>query len=97
MIANAGIVDTIHRAERFSDEEWRKDIETNLDGAFWVVQAAFEALLDSGDGRIVLISSVAAEVGLPGRSPMGRRRRGSSEWRARWPPNEVRAGFAATR
>ena len=30
VVANAGIVDTIHRAERFPDEEWRKDIETNL-------------------------------------------------------------------
>ena len=44
VVANAGIVDTIHRAERFSDDEWRKDIETNLHGAFYLAQAAFEAL-----------------------------------------------------
>src|SRR5436305_5862747 len=49
VVANAGIVDTIHRAERFSDEEWRKDLETNLYGAFYLVQAAFESLAASGD------------------------------------------------
>jgi len=64
VVAGAGVVDTIDRAERFSDEAWRKDIETNLDGAFVLAQAAFDALVASGDGRIVLISSVAAEVGV---------------------------------
>jgi 3-oxoacyl-[acyl-carrier protein] reductase len=66
VVANAGVVDTIHRAERFPEEEWRKDLETNLSGQFYVVQAAFDALAESGDGRVVLISSVAAELGLPG-------------------------------
>ena len=66
VVANAGVVDTIHRAERFSDEEWRKDVETNLYGAFDLAQAALDALVASGDGRVVLISSVGAETGGPG-------------------------------
>lgn len=66
VVANAGIVDTIHRAERFSEEEWRKDLEVNLYGAFYVVQAAFESLAAAGDGRVVLTSSVAAEQAIPG-------------------------------
>jgi NAD(P)-dependent dehydrogenase (short-subunit alcohol dehydrogenase family) len=66
MVANAGVVDTIHRAERFSEDEWRKDLESNLYGHFHVAAAAFDALRESGDGRIVMISSVAAENGLPG-------------------------------
>lgn len=66
VVANAGVVDTIHRAERFPEEEWRKDVETNLSGQFNVVHAAFEALAQSGDGRVVLISSASAETGLPG-------------------------------
>lgn len=66
VIANAGVVDTIHRAERFSEEDWRKDIDTNLSGQFHVVRAAFESLAAAGDGRIVLISSASAEHGLPG-------------------------------
>lgn len=71
VVANAGVVDTIHRAERFSAEEWRKDIETNLYGAFYLAQAAFEPLAASGDGRVVLISSVAAETGIPGQVAYG--------------------------
>ena len=66
VVANAGVVDTIHRAERFSLEEWDKDIATNLTGPFNVIRAAFEALADSGDGRVVVISSASAETGLPG-------------------------------
>jgi NAD(P)-dependent dehydrogenase (short-subunit alcohol dehydrogenase family) len=66
IVANAGVVDTIHRAERFPEDEWRKDLDTNLSGQFHVVQAAFPALAASGDGRIVLISSASAETGLPG-------------------------------
>ncbi len=66
VVANAGVVDTIHRAERFPHEEWEKDIETNLTGPFNVIRAAFDALAESGDGRIVVISSASAETGLPG-------------------------------
>jgi NAD(P)-dependent dehydrogenase (short-subunit alcohol dehydrogenase family) len=66
VVANAGIVDTIHRAERFPDTDWQKDIETNLTGAFHVVRAAFEALRESGDGRVVVVSSASVETGLPG-------------------------------
>jgi 3-oxoacyl-[acyl-carrier protein] reductase len=71
VVANAGIVDTIHRAERFSEDEWRKDLETNLYGAFYVVQEAFAALTAADDARIVLISSVAAEIGIPGQVAYG--------------------------
>jgi len=66
VVANAGVVDTIHRAERFSEAEWRKDLETNLTGQFNVIRAAFESLRASGDGRVVIVSSASAETGLPG-------------------------------
>jgi 3-oxoacyl-[acyl-carrier protein] reductase len=66
VVANAGVVDTIHRAERFPEEDWQKDLETNLSGQFHVVRAAFEALRESGDGRVVVVSSASAETGLPG-------------------------------
>ena len=66
VVANAGVVDTIHRAERFSEAEWRKDLETNLTGQFNVTRASFESLRASGDGRVVIVSSASAETGLPG-------------------------------
>jgi NAD(P)-dependent dehydrogenase (short-subunit alcohol dehydrogenase family) len=94
VVANAGIVDTIHRAERFSEEEWRKDLETNLSGAFYVVQAAFPALAESGDGRVVLISSVAAEIGIPGQVAYGASKAGlvgmARTLAAEWAPRGIR-------
>jgi 3-oxoacyl-[acyl-carrier protein] reductase len=66
VVANAGIVDTIHRAERFPEAEWQKDLETNLSGPFHLVRAAFEPLKESGDGRVVVVSSASVETGLPG-------------------------------
>jgi 3-oxoacyl-[acyl-carrier protein] reductase len=105
VVANAGIVDTIHRAERFSDDEWRKDIETNLHGAFYLAQAAFEELSASGDGRVVLISSAGAETGIPGQVAYGASKAGlvgmartlAAEWAsAGIRCNVVMPGFVAT-
>lgn len=105
VVANAGVVDTIHRAERFSPEEWRKDVETNLYGAFYLAQAAFEALAESGDGRVVLISSVAAETGIPGQVAYGASKAGlvgmartlAAEWASQGIRcNVVMPGFIAT-
>jgi 3-oxoacyl-[acyl-carrier protein] reductase len=105
IVANAGVVDTIHRAERFSDDEWRKDLETNLYGAFYLAQAAFQALAASGDGRIVLISSAGAETGIPGQVAYGASKAGlvgmartlATEWAAHGIRcNVVMPGFIAT-
>ncbi len=105
VVAGAGIVDTIHRAERFSDQEWRKDLETNLSGAFYLAQAAFEPLAASGDGRIVVISSVAAETAIPGQVAYGASKAGlvgmartlAAEWASRGIRcNVVMPGFIAT-
>jgi 3-oxoacyl-[acyl-carrier protein] reductase len=105
VVANAGIVDTIHRAERFPEEAWRGDVETNLSGAFHVVQAAFAALAGSGDGRVVLISSAAAEMGIPGQVAYGASKAGlvgmartlAAEWASRGIRcNVVMPGMVAT-
>ena len=105
VVANAGVVDTIHRAERFSEEDWRKDMETNLYGAFFVAQAAFEALAASGDGRVIVISSVAAETGIPRQVAYGASKAGlvgmartlAAEWAGRGIRcNVIMPGFVAT-
>src|SRR5262249_26975564 len=86
-------------------EEWRKDLEVNLYGAFNVAQAAFGALAAAGDGRVILISSVAAEVGLPGQVAYGASKAGlvgmartlAAEWaRHGIRVNVVRPGMIAT-
>lgn len=56
------------RSDRFEDlpaEEWRAVLRANVEGAFAVTQAALPALRASGRGRIVLVSSGAAEEGQP--------------------------------
>lgn len=65
VIANAAIVDTMHRAERFPREAWENDIAINLSGAYRLTECAFESLKRSGSGRVVFISSIAASFGQP--------------------------------
>jgi acetoacetyl-CoA reductase len=47
-------------------EQWQRDIDVNLTGAFRVVQACLSGMRERGFGRIVVISSGAARGGLPG-------------------------------
>jgi NAD(P)-dependent dehydrogenase (short-subunit alcohol dehydrogenase family) len=56
---------TTSRFEDLPAEEWRVVLRANIEGAFAVIQAALPALRASGRGRIVLISSGAAEEGHP--------------------------------
>jgi NAD(P)-dependent dehydrogenase (short-subunit alcohol dehydrogenase family) len=47
-------------------EQWQRDIDVNLTGAFRTVQACIGGMRERRHGRIVVISSVAALGGLPG-------------------------------
>jgi NAD(P)-dependent dehydrogenase (short-subunit alcohol dehydrogenase family) len=66
VVSNAAITTTIAPAHRMTEEQWRRDIDVNLTGAFRVVQACLPGMRDRGYGRIVAISSGAATGGLPG-------------------------------
>lgn len=68
VVGAAGVVDTLHRAERFPLEAWHRDLAVNLTGQFAVVRAAHDALRLSDSGRVILVSSIAAEAGLPGQA-----------------------------
>jgi NAD(P)-dependent dehydrogenase (short-subunit alcohol dehydrogenase family) len=65
-IANAAITTTIAPAHRMTADQWQRDIDVNLTGAFRTVQACLGGMRERGYGRIVAISSGAAESGLPG-------------------------------
>ena len=65
-VSNAAITDTIAPAHRMTEEQWRRDIDVNLGGAFRAVQACLPGMRERGYGRIVVISSGAATAGLPG-------------------------------
>jgi NAD(P)-dependent dehydrogenase (short-subunit alcohol dehydrogenase family) len=65
-VANAGITTTVAPAHRMTAEQWRRDIDVNLTGAFRTVQACLGGMRERRFGRVVAISSVAALGGLPG-------------------------------
>jgi NAD(P)-dependent dehydrogenase (short-subunit alcohol dehydrogenase family) len=65
-VSNAAITDTIAPAHRMTAEQWARDIDVNLTGAFRAVQACLPGMRARGTGRIVVISSGAARSGLPG-------------------------------
>jgi acetoacetyl-CoA reductase len=67
-VSNAGITDTVAPAESMTPEQWSRDIDTNLTGAFRVMQACLPGMRSRGFGRIVVISSFAARAGLPGQA-----------------------------
>lgn len=66
VVANAGKVDTIHRAARFPDEAWDGDLRTNLGGPFHIARAAYPYLRASGRASVTVVSSASALTGLPG-------------------------------
>jgi NAD(P)-dependent dehydrogenase (short-subunit alcohol dehydrogenase family) len=65
-VSNAAITTTIAPAHRMTEEQWSRDIEVNLSGAFRAVQACLPGMRERERGRIVVISSLAAVGGLPG-------------------------------
>jgi acetoacetyl-CoA reductase len=65
-VSNAAITTTIAPAHRMTPEQWQRDLDVNLTGAFRVVQASLPGMRERGFGRVVAISSGAARHGLPG-------------------------------
>jgi NAD(P)-dependent dehydrogenase (short-subunit alcohol dehydrogenase family) len=65
-VSNAAVTNTIAPAHRMSAEQWQRDLDVNLTGAFRVVQACLAGMRERRYGRIVVISSGAAVAGLPG-------------------------------
>jgi acetoacetyl-CoA reductase len=65
-VANAGITTTIAPAHEMTAEQWARDLDVNLTGAFRTVQACIRGMRRRGSGRIVVISSTAALVALQG-------------------------------
>ncbi len=65
-VANAGLTTTIAPAHRMTAEQWARDIDVNLTGAFRTAQACLGGMRERRRGRIVVVSSIAALAGLPG-------------------------------
>ena len=67
-VSNAAVTDTIAPAHRMTDQQWRRDVDVNLTGAFRAVRACLPGMRERGYGRVVVISSAAATGGLPGQA-----------------------------
>jgi NAD(P)-dependent dehydrogenase (short-subunit alcohol dehydrogenase family) len=65
LVNNAGIT-ADKTVLKMVDEDWRRVIDVNLSGAFYLSQAALRHMLERGSGRIVMISSVIGEMGAIG-------------------------------
>jgi 3-oxoacyl-[acyl-carrier protein] reductase len=66
LCANAGIFPQV-KIEDMSPEIWDVTVDTNLKGAFLSVKACLPALKKSGQGRVILTSSITGPVtGFPG-------------------------------
>src|SRR2546427_12091431 len=65
-VANAAITTTIAPAHRMTAEQWQRDVDVNLTGAFRTVQACLSGMRERRFGRIIAISSAAARSGLRG-------------------------------
>ncbi len=70
LVNNAGPVDLLTTGQdgpvhKISTEGWDKIISATLHGPFWCCKHAITAMLESGGGSIVNVSSIAAIQGLP--------------------------------
>jgi 3-oxoacyl-[acyl-carrier protein] reductase len=62
LVNNAGILSN-NKAEATGDEEWRRVMAANLDGAFYWSRAVLPGMKARGWGRIVNVASLAAKTG----------------------------------
>ena len=62
LINNAGVLGSLPESGVLH-EEWDKVIDTNLKSAFLVTEAALPQMIAGGWGRIIFLSSIAAQVG----------------------------------
>nr|WP_217468770.1 SDR family oxidoreductase [Paraburkholderia phenoliruptrix] len=65
MICNAGI-DIIRPAQTYDELEWDDIVDVNLRGYYYCAKFAAQAMLSQGGGSIIMTSSVASSLGIPG-------------------------------
>jgi NAD(P)-dependent dehydrogenase (short-subunit alcohol dehydrogenase family) len=62
LVNNAGIARSMVKAEDNSDENWRVQMDVNLDGVFWCCRAFGRHMLKAGKGAIVNIGSMSGII-----------------------------------
>jgi 3-oxoacyl-[acyl-carrier protein] reductase len=62
LVNNAGILSK-NKSQATTPEEWRRVVEINLNGMFYLSRAVIPGMQAKGWGRIVNVSSLAAQTG----------------------------------
>ncbi|MFD0667433.1 SDR family oxidoreductase [Ramlibacter sp. MAHUQ-53] len=69
LVNNAGIAGPTAPVEALDPDAWEAVMQVNLNGTFYVTRSAIPHLKASGDGVILVLSSLAGRFGYPNRSP----------------------------
>lgn len=64
LVANAG-AGVSARVQHTTDDDWQRMLDVNLTAPFRCIRRALPTMIAAGEGRIVVIASVAAKVGDP--------------------------------
>ncbi|HRW17596.1 MAG TPA: 3-oxoacyl-ACP reductase FabG [Dermatophilaceae bacterium] len=67
LVNNAGITND-RLLLKMTDEDWRSVMAVNLDGAFFMAQAALGHMLERGSGRVIFVGSIVGDIGNIGQS-----------------------------
>ena len=68
LVNSAGIAGANHTLDAYPIDEWKRVIDINLNGAFYVNRAVVPGMKARGYGRIVNIASIAGKEGNPNAS-----------------------------
>jgi 3-oxoacyl-[acyl-carrier protein] reductase len=66
-VINAGVTDD-GLAVRMSDEQWRRVLSVNLDGAFYSARAALASMIRHRQGSVIFVGSISPFLGLAGQA-----------------------------
>jgi gluconate 5-dehydrogenase len=69
VLVNAAGINIRKPATEYTPEDWRRILDTNLTGVFYVTQAVARGMLARGYGRILSIGSVSSLLGHPYHAP----------------------------
>ncbi len=98
LICNAGI-DIIKPAVSYDESEWDRIIDTNLRGYFYCAQFAGRHMLAKQKGSIIMTSSIAGALGVPGLTPYAASKGGINQlvrtMAVEWAPKGVRVNAVA--
>ncbi len=66
ILVNSAGIGALEPSENVSADAWRRTLAVNLDGTFYMAQAAIRYMLTAGSGAIVNIASIHGHVGFAG-------------------------------